>query len=159
MNASGRAGCRPARWPHDLGEGAAQAAQARGPGDEARQRDFAQGQRVFRGGGARPLHEVTLATMYALLDAHHAEYSVEPICTVLQIAPSGYYRHLQQQADGARRSARGAARCLAERRHAAGVHTAPRGLRRAEKPKPAAARGRHGGAVYRRVTHAQHRDS
>lgn len=31
--------------------------------------------------------------MYAFVDAHHETYGVEPICRVLQIAPSGYYRH------------------------------------------------------------------
>lgn len=44
--------------------------------------------------------------MYAFIDAHRAEYGVEPICAVLQIAPSGYFRHRQHQADGTRRSAR-----------------------------------------------------
>ena len=44
--------------------------------------------------------------MYAFIDAHRAEYGVEPICAVLQIAPSGYYRHRQHQADATRRSAR-----------------------------------------------------
>mgnify|MGYP002780419539 FL=1 len=44
--------------------------------------------------------------MYAFIDAHRAEYGVEPICAVLQIAPSGYYRHRQHQADATRRWAR-----------------------------------------------------
>jgi putative transposase len=37
--------------------------------------------------------------MYAFLDAHHETYGVEPICRVLQIAPSGYYRHRTRTAD------------------------------------------------------------
>jgi transposase InsO family protein len=44
--------------------------------------------------------------MYAFIDAHHADYGVEPICCVLEIAPSGYYRYRQQQADATCRSAR-----------------------------------------------------
>jgi putative transposase len=44
--------------------------------------------------------------MYAFIDAHRAEYGVEPICAVLQIAPSGYYRHRQHQADATCRPAR-----------------------------------------------------
>jgi putative transposase len=44
--------------------------------------------------------------MYAFLDAHRAEYGVEPICRVLQIAPSGYYAHQARRADPTRRSAR-----------------------------------------------------
>lgn len=44
--------------------------------------------------------------MYAFIDAHRGEYGVEPICAVLQIAPSGYYRHHQQQRDGTCRSPR-----------------------------------------------------
>jgi transposase InsO family protein len=44
--------------------------------------------------------------MYAFLDAHRAEYGVEPICRVLEIAPSGYYASQARQADPIRRSAR-----------------------------------------------------
>ncbi|GJG84839.1 transposase [Gemmatimonadetes bacterium T265] len=44
--------------------------------------------------------------MYAFTDAHRTEHGVEPICAVLQIAPSGYYRHRARAADPARRSAR-----------------------------------------------------
>ena len=44
--------------------------------------------------------------MYAFIDAHHEAYGVEPICQVLEIAPSGYYRHRAQQADATCRSAR-----------------------------------------------------
>ncbi len=55
--------------------------------------------------------------MYACIDAHREDYGVEPICHVLgrlpcvagdrpEIAPSGYYRHRQQQADATCRSAR-----------------------------------------------------
>jgi putative transposase len=44
--------------------------------------------------------------MYAFIDAHRAEYGVEPICAVLQIAPSGYYRHRRHQADATCRPAR-----------------------------------------------------
>ena len=44
--------------------------------------------------------------MYAFIDAHRAEYGVEPICDVLQIAPSGYYRHRRALVDPTQRSAR-----------------------------------------------------
>ena len=44
--------------------------------------------------------------MYAFVDAHHATYGVEPICRVLQIAPSGYYAHRARVADPSRRAAR-----------------------------------------------------
>jgi transposase InsO family protein len=44
--------------------------------------------------------------MYAFIDAHHADYGVEPICRVLEIAPSGYYRHRHALSDSTRRSAR-----------------------------------------------------
>ncbi len=43
--------------------------------------------------------------MYAFIDAHHAAYGVEPICQVLEIAPSGDHRHRTQQADATCRSA------------------------------------------------------
>ena len=44
--------------------------------------------------------------MYRFIEAYHEAYGVEPICRVLEIAPSGYYRHRQQQADATCRSAR-----------------------------------------------------
>ena len=44
--------------------------------------------------------------MYAFIDAHRAAYGVEPICRVLEIAPSSYYAHRQGKADPSRRSAR-----------------------------------------------------
>jgi hypothetical protein len=51
---------------------------------EARQRDLAQGVGVFRPGGARPPRQV----MVRFVDEHREEYWVEPICAVLQVAPS-----------------------------------------------------------------------
>lgn len=50
------------------------------------QRDTQAGERVFRPGGARPPTEV----LRDFIDEHRATYGVEPICKVLQIAPSGY---------------------------------------------------------------------
>ncbi len=44
--------------------------------------------------------------MRDLVDWHRDTYGVEPICKVLQIAPSGYRRHAAQQRDPALRSAR-----------------------------------------------------
>ncbi len=44
--------------------------------------------------------------MYAFIDAHREAYGVEPICRVLEIAPSAYYVYRQRQADVTRQSAR-----------------------------------------------------
>jgi transposase InsO family protein len=44
--------------------------------------------------------------MYQFIDQHRAAYGVEPICRVLQIAPSGYYEHKAREADPTRRPAR-----------------------------------------------------
>jgi putative transposase len=44
--------------------------------------------------------------MYQFIDQHRAEYGVEPICRVLQIAPSGYHEHKAREADPTRRPAR-----------------------------------------------------
>ena len=40
------------------------------------------------------------------IDAHREAYGIEPICTMLPIAPSTYWRHKAQQNDPTRRSAR-----------------------------------------------------
>ncbi len=44
--------------------------------------------------------------MVRFIDDHRKAYGVEPICRVLPIAPSTYFRHKAQQADPSRRSAR-----------------------------------------------------
>ena len=44
--------------------------------------------------------------MWAFIDQYREALGVEPICRVLQIAPSGYRRHAARQRDPARRSAR-----------------------------------------------------
>ena len=44
--------------------------------------------------------------MRAFVDAHRETFGVEPICNVLQIAPSGYRRHAAQQRNPALRCAR-----------------------------------------------------
>jgi hypothetical protein len=44
--------------------------------------------------------------MVAFIDAHRAEYGVEPICGQLPIAPSTYYELKARQADADRRPAR-----------------------------------------------------
>ncbi len=44
--------------------------------------------------------------MIAFLDDHRVEHGVEPICTVVQIAPSTYYDHLAKRADPERLSDR-----------------------------------------------------
>jgi len=44
--------------------------------------------------------------MYALVDQHRAAHGVEPICAVLQIAPSAYRRHAARRRTPALCSAR-----------------------------------------------------
>ena len=44
--------------------------------------------------------------MKAFIDDHRVVYGVEPICKVLPIAPSTYYRHAARQANPALRSTR-----------------------------------------------------
>ena len=44
--------------------------------------------------------------MYAFIDAQRGAYGVEPICRVLEIAPSGYYTYRARQGDPTRRPAR-----------------------------------------------------
>jgi putative transposase len=44
--------------------------------------------------------------MVGFIDAHRDAHGVEPICTVLPIAPSTYYEHLAKRADPSRRSER-----------------------------------------------------
>lgn len=44
--------------------------------------------------------------MVSFIDMHRGENGVEPICTVLPIAPSTYYEHLAKRADPARLSDR-----------------------------------------------------
>jgi transposase InsO family protein len=44
--------------------------------------------------------------MVAFIDDHRQEYGVEPICSVLPIAPSTYYRHKAREADPSLHSAR-----------------------------------------------------
>ena len=56
----------------------------------------------FRPGGARP----PLQTLRAFIDRYRHAYDVEPICKVMQVAPSGYWRHDVQQRKPALRCAR-----------------------------------------------------
>jgi transposase InsO family protein len=44
--------------------------------------------------------------MVAYIDAHRDAHGIEPICALLPIAPSTYWRHKAQQTDPTRRSAR-----------------------------------------------------
>jgi putative transposase len=44
--------------------------------------------------------------MAAFIEAHRAEYGVEPICAVLPIAPSTYYEHIARRRDPSRRPVR-----------------------------------------------------
>ncbi|PND36234.1 IS3 family transposase [Paucibacter aquatile] len=56
----------------------------------------------FGPGGARPPHQV----LKAFIDQHRQQLGVEPICRVLQIAPSAYWRHVACQRSPALRSLR-----------------------------------------------------
>ncbi|MFN2217219.1 MAG: IS3 family transposase [Anaerolineae bacterium] len=56
----------------------------------------------FRTGGARPQTEV----VNAYIDQHRDAYGVEPICKVLQVAPSAYRRHAARRRNPELRSAR-----------------------------------------------------
>jgi transposase InsO family protein len=47
-----------------------------------------------------------MQVMRALVDEYREQFGVEPICRVLQIAPSGYWRHAAQKRNPAQRSAR-----------------------------------------------------
>ena len=62
----------------------------------------AQSERLFCPGGARP----PVQAMIAFIDDHREAHGVEPICKVLQIAPSTYYDHVARRRDPARLSAR-----------------------------------------------------
>jgi putative transposase len=84
---------RRARRRHDIRTRTDEGAGARGQGAAQGQRDPEAGQRVFRPGGARPPSEV----LRAFVDQHRQAYGVESICKVLQIAPSGYWRHAAHQ--------------------------------------------------------------
>jgi hypothetical protein len=42
----------------------------------------------------------------AFIDEHRGAYGVEPICRVMQIAPSTYWQHAQRRAQPALRPAR-----------------------------------------------------
>jgi putative transposase len=56
----------------------------------------------FAPGGARPPTQVLMD----FIDKHRTTYGVEPICKVLQIAPSGYWKHAALQREPHRRCAR-----------------------------------------------------
>ena len=54
-----------------------------------------EGQRLFRGGGARaPVQEVI-----GFMQAHVSDFGVEPMCRVLQIAPSTWHENARRKAD------------------------------------------------------------
>ena len=52
--------------------------------------------------GARPPTEILMN----VIDEHRDVHGVEPICAVLQIAPSGYRRHAARRRDPGKRSTR-----------------------------------------------------
>ena len=86
----------------DRGGGADQGARAGESGAAPGERDPQVGVGFLRG-GARPPAEV----MVRYIDAHRDEFGVEPICTVLQVAPSTYYSAKSRPAVGAGGARRG----------------------------------------------------
>jgi len=74
----------------------------REPRVAAGQRDPAQGVGIFCAGGARP----PVQAMITFIDDNRGLHGVEPICTVLPIAPSTYHEHVAQRRDPLRLSAR-----------------------------------------------------
>ncbi|QWT45732.1 IS3 family transposase [Azospira inquinata] len=56
----------------------------------------------FGAGGARPPQE----EVRLFIDQQRERFGVEPICKLLQVAPSGYWRHASRQRDPSLRSAR-----------------------------------------------------
>ena len=119
---------------------AAQGTGARESGAEAGERDSAQGVGFFRPGGARPPTEV----MVSFIDAHRAEYGVEPICAQLPIAPSTYYEHKARQADPSASAAATAARSRAGAGDPPRVRGELRRLRRAQGLAATRSRGHRG---------------
>lgn len=57
---------------------------------------------LFRPSGARPQSQI----LNASIDQHRDTYGVEPICNVLQVAPSAYRRHAARRRNPDLRSAR-----------------------------------------------------
>lgn len=60
------------------------------------------GQRVFLSSGSRPPTQV----LKVFIDKHRDAYGVEPVCKILQIAPSAYRRHAALLREPHRRNAR-----------------------------------------------------
>lgn len=82
--------------------GAQQGAGARSQGTAPRERDSEVGKRFFRSGGARPRTE----EINTYIDEHRHLYGVEPICKVLQVASSAYWRHATRRRNPELRSGR-----------------------------------------------------
>lgn len=73
---------------------------ARDEGIAPGERDSAAGQCFFRAGGARPPQEEGRS----FIGQHRERFGVEPICKLLWVAPSAYWRHAARQRDPALRS-------------------------------------------------------
>ena len=86
-------GHRCARWRHYCRGAACEGTGAREQGAAPGQRNSEAGECFFCPGGARPPTQV----LNDFVDKHRDIHGVEPICKVLQIAPSGYRRHAAQQ--------------------------------------------------------------
>lgn len=102
MGQTCRSGCRHARRCHHSRSPAGQEAGARGQRAAPGQRDTEAGQRVFRPGGARPPTQV----LKAFIDQQRNAFGVEPLCKVLQVAPSAYWRHAALMREPHKRCAR-----------------------------------------------------
>src|SRR5215510_14542125 len=93
LGATGRARPWQTARHDDRRSRAHQVARARGPRAAPGQRDPAQGQRVFCPGGARPPMEA----MIRFVDVYRDDHGIEPICRVLEIAPSTYHAHARRR--------------------------------------------------------------
>ena len=76
-------------WHHHIRVAATQGTRTREQGTVQGQRDFQTGQHGFRTGGARP----PLDVLRKFFDQHCHTCGIDPICKVLQIVPTGYWRH------------------------------------------------------------------
>jgi putative transposase len=85
MGEAGRHRHRREAWCHDAGISTCEGTREGESGTSPRQRDLEVGLGFFRA-GARPALEVV-----RFVDTHKGRFGIEPICNVLQFAPSTYY--------------------------------------------------------------------
>jgi len=91
LGPAGRGRRRPASRRDQRGAPAHRGAGTRGPGVAPRQPDPQGGLGFLRAGAPPPPADIV-----SFIDAHRDQFGVEPICTVLKIAPSTYYARKQR---------------------------------------------------------------